>query len=111
MSEKGQYWRIACRVQLSDSDVETLRQTREQVERDDEECLVGFIVVDRILLVLLESDEGGFDDLNASFEHWLSVVGESRSDGDNDRRQTLIEKVKGESAGNFERRELETYLE
>lgn len=91
MSEKGEDRGFTRRVELSDGRVEALRQTREQVERDDEEGLVRLVIVDRVLLVLLEGNEGGFDDLDAAFEDRLGVVGEPRSDGDYDRRQALHE--------------------
>lgn len=48
MSEKGKNWWITRGVELGDGSVETLGQTGEQVERDDEESLVGFVVVDRV---------------------------------------------------------------
>jgi len=57
----------------------TLRQTGEQVESNDNECLVRFVVVFRILLEKLILRQAYVYDGNAALINGLGVWRESRS--------------------------------
>jgi hypothetical protein len=91
--EEGEDGRVGCRVEVGDGGVETLGEAREEVEGDDEEGLVRLVVVEGILLVLLELDEGLLDDLDAASEDGLGVAGETLTDGDDDGRHTLRREI------------------
>lgn len=60
--EEGKNWRIARLIQLSDGGVESLGQTRQEIERDDEERLVGLLDLSGVGAVVLEVDERLLDD-------------------------------------------------
>lgn len=76
--------RVARLVQLRDARIQALRQARKQVERDDEERLVGLVVLRRVRAVVLELDERLPDDAHAALEDGLGVGDEALSDGDDD---------------------------
>lgn len=82
--EEGENGRVGGGVKVGDGDVQTLGEAGEKVEGNDEERLVGLVVVYRILLILLKLDEGLLDDLYAAGEDGVGVVGETLSDGDDD---------------------------
>lgn len=76
-------------IQLSDSRVESLSETREQVERDDQESLVGLLNLRWVGAVVLEIDEGLLDDGDTTLEDGLRVVDEALSDRNDNGGETL----------------------
>lgn len=74
--------------------LETLRQTTEQVESDNKECLVWHVVDLRVLLVCLEVDQVLMNYTNTSLKDWLSIWNEARSNGDDHRRHALNRSIR-----------------
>lgn len=87
--EQVQYWRFRRNVEFSDRRVETLSQSGEEIQRDDEESLVRFFVLSWIRLVDLKFDQRLMNDPYTSLEDRSSVGAESLSDGDHDGREAL----------------------
>ena len=82
-------WWLVRGDELRDIVSQPLRETREKIERDDNECSIGLFVLFGIGLVLLVLSEGCVNDRQTSLIDGLGVFGESSRSGDRDGRQTL----------------------
>lgn len=93
--EEGEDRWVTRLVQGGDGRVETLCETRQQIERDDEERLVGLLDLRWVGAVVLEVDERLLYDGDAALEHRLRVIDEALTDGDDDRGEALRERGRG----------------
>lgn len=76
-------------VQFTNRRSQPLRETREEVERDDEERVVRLVVLCGVGGKVLVLDEGLVDDSDAAFKDGLSVGDKSLSDGYHNRGEAL----------------------
>jgi hypothetical protein len=66
-----------------------LRESGEEIERDDNERSIGLFVLFRVGLELLVLSESRVDDRQTSLVDGLGVLGKGSRSGDRYRRQTL----------------------
>lgn len=84
-----QQWRLIRRDELGDQFTQSLSESGEKVERDDNERAVGLFVLIWVGLCLLILGESGMDDGKASLVDGLSVLGECSRGSNRDGRETL----------------------
>ena len=84
-----QQWRLIRRDELGDRFTQSLSESGEEIERDDNERAVGLFVLIRVGFCLLILGESRVNDGKASLVDGLSVFGECSRGSDRDGRETL----------------------
>jgi len=81
-SHEVEQWWLVRGDELRDVVAQSLRQTREKIERDNDKRLVGLLVLFWVGLKLLVLSEGGMDNGQTSLIDGLRVFGECSRRGD-----------------------------